>query len=51
MLAMGAKCSVGDQLHPSGELDESTYDIIATAYKEVAEKEAWCSNVKNIIAF
>ena len=48
MLAMGAKCSVGDQLHPSAELDESTYDIIATAYKEVAEKEAWCSNVKNI---
>jgi hypothetical protein len=25
MLAYGAKCSVGDQLHPLGRMDESTY--------------------------
>ena len=25
MLANGSKCSVGDQLHPDGALDESTY--------------------------
>ena len=42
MLANGSKCSVGDQLHPSGELDESTYAIIGQAYAEVEAKEPWC---------
>ncbi len=42
MLAFGAKCSVGDQLHPNGELDGSTYKIIGEAYREVAAKEPWC---------
>ena len=28
MLALGAKCSVGDQLHPSGRIDPATYDLI-----------------------
>lgn len=48
MLAMGAKCSIGDQLHPSGKLDSSTYRIIGKAYKEVESKEPWCDNVKNV---
>ncbi len=41
-LAMGAKCSVGDQLHPSGRMDPATYALIGAAYGETAEKEAWC---------
>ncbi|MEI3210477.1 MAG: beta-galactosidase trimerization domain-containing protein, partial [Lachnospiraceae bacterium] len=45
MIANGSKCSVGDQLHPSGELDESTYEIVGAAYREVREKEAWCDHV------
>ena len=45
MIANGSKCSVGDQLHPDGALDESTYSSIAAAYREVEEKEAWCDNV------
>ena len=49
MLAYGAKCSIGYQLHPSGEMDESTYRIIGEAYKEVEEKEEWCRNSKNIV--
>lgn len=44
MIANGSKCSVGDQLHPSGELDESTYEIVGAAYREVREKEAWCDH-------
>ncbi|MCH6257538.1 hypothetical protein MLD52_13335 [Puniceicoccaceae bacterium K14] len=48
MLAFGSKCSVGDQLHPNGMLDESTYDIIGAGYKEVEEKEAWCSDTVNV---
>ena len=42
MLAFGAKCSVGDQLHPNGTLDESTYQIIGEAYRDVRDKESWC---------
>jgi hypothetical protein len=41
MLAFGARCSVGDQLHPTAELDVSTYQIIGQAYREVAAKEEW----------
>ena len=47
-LAMGAKCSVGDQLHPSGKLNKSTYRLIGAAYKEVEEKEEWCRDVTAI---
>lgn len=48
MLAYGAKCSVGDQLHPVGQLDESTYEIIGEAYREVAEKEAFVAGARNV---
>ncbi|NLL84202.1 MAG: hypothetical protein GX230_08205 [Lentisphaerae bacterium] len=45
MIAYGSKCSVGDQLHPNGMMNDSTYDIIGTAYAEVEAKEPWCDNV------
>lgn len=45
MLSLGAKCSIGDQLHPSGEMNPDTYRIIGEAYREVAEKEPWCHDV------
>lgn len=45
MMAYGAKCSFGDQLPPSGELDMSTYRLLGTAYAEVEEKEPWCDDV------
>ena len=48
MLAYGAKCSVGDQLHPDGRLDESTYAIIGEAYAEVEARETWCVNSRNV---
>ncbi len=48
MLAYGAKCSVGDQLHPSGALDEETYRIIGEAYAEVEAKEPWCRDSRGI---
>lgn len=48
LLALGAKCSVGDQLHPLGKLDRSTYELIGKAYKEVEEKEEWCKGTRNI---
>jgi hypothetical protein len=48
MLAFNSKCSVGDQLHPSGALDESTYRIIGEAYREVAAREPWCDGVQPV---
>ena len=48
MLAYGSKCSVGDQLHPEGGLDDSTYEIIGAAYKEVEEKETWCEDAESV---
>jgi len=45
MLAHGSKCSVGDQLHPNGVLDPSTYRLIGAAYSEVQAKEPWCDHV------
>ncbi|NQU75077.1 MAG: beta-galactosidase trimerization domain-containing protein [Planctomycetes bacterium] len=51
MLAYGAKCSVGDQLHPRGKMDPSTYELIGAAYAEVEAKEPWCRDVENIADF
>lgn len=48
MLAFGARCSVGDQLHPSGALDPSTYQIIGSAYREVRDKEPWCHGAEQV---
>jgi hypothetical protein len=48
MLAFGAKCSVGDQLHPNGTLDPSTYEIIGEAYREVRDKEPWCVGAEQV---
>lgn len=48
MIAHGARCSVGDQLHPSAALDESTYEIVGEAYRDVAAKEAWCVNAAQV---
>ncbi len=44
-IANGAKCSIGDQLHPLGFMEDATYKLIGAAYAEVEEKEAWCDNV------
>lgn len=43
-LAHGAKCSVGDQLHPTGNINKATYELIGSVYKQVEEKEPWCDN-------
>ncbi len=47
-IANGAKCSVGDQLHPSGRMDEATYRLIGSAYSRVEERENYCMNAVRI---
>lgn len=46
--AFGAKCSVGDQLHPNGKMDYATYHLIGAAYSELEEKEPWLEKAKPI---
>jgi len=48
MIALGARCSVGDQLHPSGRLEPDTYRLIGHAYRSVEEKEPWCREAKPV---
>ena len=45
MTAFGAGCSIGDQLHPTGEIDPSTYAAIGHAYAEVEKAEPWLTGV------
>lgn len=48
MNAYGAKCSIGDQLHPNGEMNLDTYRLIGAAYAEVEAREPWLDNVRSI---
>lgn len=47
-IANGARCSIGDQLHPEGLMDEATYALIGAAYSEVEAKEPWCVDVASV---
>lgn len=47
-LANGAKCSVGDQMHPYGFLDDATYELIGKAYSEAERVEEYCYEVESV---
>ncbi len=47
-IAEGAKCSIGDQLHPSGKINISTYKLIGKAYAEVEAKEPYVREAEYI---
>ena len=46
MLSVGASISVGDHLHPSGDIDESTYHVIGHAFDYVKKIEKYCENTR-----
>ena len=46
MLSVGASISVGDHLHPSGEIDQSTYRVIGHAFDYVKEIEKYSTNTR-----
>ena len=48
IIAMGAKCMIGDQLPPRGRMEKHVYDLIGQVYAEVEEKEPWCHGAKAI---
>jgi hypothetical protein len=48
MLALNAKCMIGDQLPPQGRLEPHVYELIGKVYAEVEQKEPWCRGAKPI---
>ena len=44
----GAGCSIGDQLHSSGEMNPATYSLIGKAYERIEEREPWLQGAKNL---
>ena len=47
-MAFGAKCSIGDQLHPRGRMNPSTYRLIGSAYSYVESVEKYCRDAKPV---
>lgn len=47
-LALGGKCSIGDQLHPRGTLEKAAYERISAVYRRVADLEEWCEGAEGI---
>jgi len=41
MIANGARCSIGDQMHPRGTLDRAAYENIGRVYARVTAREPW----------
>jgi hypothetical protein len=48
MMAHGASCSIGDQLHPRGILDIAAYDLIGKTYARVESREPWLIDAKPV---
>ena len=49
MLALNARCSVGDQLHPEGRICPHTYELIGSVYREVEAREPWCVEARPLV--
>ena len=48
MMAHGARCSIGDQLHPRGVPDRAAYELIGKVYARVAEREPWLKDARPV---
>ncbi len=48
MAALGASCSIGDQLHPSGRIDQSTYASIKPAFQRIKTLEPYTAGSKPV---
>lgn len=47
-VANGGGCSIGDQMHPLGEMNMATYNLIGKAYSLIEQKEPWLNDAVNI---
>lgn len=48
MVAHGARCCIGDQLHPRGALDQAVYDLIGCVYSRIEEREPWLEGAEAV---
>jgi hypothetical protein len=48
MLALNAKCEIGDQLHPRGRLCPHVYELVGSVYSQVKAKEPWCAGARAV---
>jgi hypothetical protein len=48
MIALGSKCLVGDQLHPSGKINSDTYATIGPAYARVQTLEPFLKDAVQV---
>lgn len=48
MVALGSKCLVGDQLHPSGAINPDTYASIAPAYARIERLEPYLEGARQV---
>jgi len=48
MVALGSKCLIGDQLHPSGQINADTYGSIAQAYRRIEALEPYLRGAEQI---
>lgn len=46
MIAHGAQCSIGDQLHPRGRPDPAVYQLIGDVYERIQRCEPWLEGSK-----
>ncbi|HEX8524782.1 MAG TPA: beta-galactosidase trimerization domain-containing protein [Tepidisphaeraceae bacterium] len=47
-MAHGARCSIGDQMHPRGTLDRAAYELIGKIYQRVEEREPWLHDARTV---
>ena len=48
MLALNARCSIGDQLPPNGRICPDTYELIGSVYGQVAKAEPFCRDARAV---
>lgn len=48
MVALGSKCLVGDQLHPSGAINPDTYASIGPAYARIEKLEPYLEDARQV---
>jgi hypothetical protein len=48
MIANGARCSIGDQMHPRGILDPAAYERIGRAYARIEAGEPWLRDAEPV---
>jgi len=49
IVAVGGAVSIGDQLHPSGQLDAAVYRSIGASFERIAGLEPWLSGSERVV--